>query len=131
MNRVYNPCRVVAQAPASGCGEYRKDDGSLEVFPLTAVLCDFALERSPGPFPPPAVIGSVSIHLLASLIYYFLSPARCPHSPFYFSQSSPSLLPSFTMTRPRSFVLIHNRALYLSFGDTHHLSDVFNPCVCP
>lgn len=52
MNRVCNPCRVVAQAPASGCGEYRKDYGSLEVFPLTAVLCDFALERSPGPFPP-------------------------------------------------------------------------------
>lgn len=71
MTGVYNPCRVVAPAPASGCGEYRKDYRSLKVFPLTAVLCDFAPERSPGP-PPPAVIGSVSIPLLASLIYYFL-----------------------------------------------------------
>lgn len=54
MNRAYNPRRVVARAPASGCGEYRKDYRSLKVFPLTAVLCDFVLERSQGspPLPP-------------------------------------------------------------------------------
>lgn len=84
MNRVCNPCRVVAQAPASGCGEFRKDYRSLKVFALTAVLCDFVLERSPGPFPPPpAVIGSVSNHLHASLIYYFsFSPTCSPILPF-------------------------------------------------
>lgn len=49
----YNPCRVVAPAPRSGCGEYRNDYWSLKVFPLMAVLCDFAPERSPGPAPPP------------------------------------------------------------------------------
>lgn len=34
------------------------------------------------------------------------------------------------MTWSRSFVLIHSRALYLSLSETHHLPDVFNPCVC-
>lgn len=38
MNRVYNPRRVVAQAPASGCGESRKDYRSLKVFPHGDVM---------------------------------------------------------------------------------------------
>lgn len=115
MNRVYNPCRAVAPAPRSGCGENRNDCWSLKVFPLMAVLCDFTPERSPRGLHPPPPPGShrFSFHPFARLTHLLLSLSRPPFSPL-FQPHFTFIAPIFLNDPVSFFVLTHNRALYLS-----------------
>lgn len=87
--------------------------------------------RGPWGRPPPLRQSSLLFPSICSPLSSTIFSLPPSYSAFYFSHSSPSLPPSSAVTRSPSFVLIHNRALYLSFGDTHHLPEVSNPCVPP
>lgn len=75
--------------------------------------------------PPPAVIGSVSIHLLASLIYYFLSPPlSAPILPFI---SATAHLHCFHLLRWPGLVLLFwfIIGLFISLLVTHTIYRTF------